>query len=164
MTREQWEKSALDTETLEPYFQALVAGLASPVSVALPDGTIVGSAPTAASEAPGRTHVDAALENQTSTQTVYTVTSGKRLWLAGFALSIVNSGLGALGRVAIYDGATLKIPFLLPSAVLGALTPAVTGSAFALSEPVPFTTSVRVVVLGGTVTYSTAIVGYEEDL
>lgn len=117
------------------------------------------------SELRGRSHVDTALEFQTTDQTVHTVTAGKRFFLTTIGIVYLNDSPTTFGRLAIRDGAggTIKIPYLsgIKSGGSGATATALANPTD-FSEPIPFDTSVYVDILAGVITYSIFLIGYEE--
>lgn len=123
--------------------------------------TAVGQRP---SQKTGRTHVQAALSNQTATATVHTVTADKDLYVHTITLTAQNTNVASGSVLEIRDDATLVIPVNLPIAGLTAqpvqtqLIPAL----FTSDEPWKFGTNLNVTVVSGTPRYSIAVVGYEE--
>lgn len=113
----------------------------------------------------GRVYKDGALSGASSNQTIYTVTSGKKLYLTSINISGINSSISAAGKLEIRDGAnTIKIPMTVPTAGIGALASLipVAVNTFAFPEPKQFSTDLRVVIGAGTMVYSVDFTGYEE--
>lgn len=109
----------------------------------------------------GRTRFSAALTNQTTNQTAYTVTSGKTFFLTEYILTSVNSSITTIGQVNIRDGGVVKIPHLMAKDLDKVSENSSLGFGLTFQEPVKFTTNVNVVV-AGSVAYSIAIMGYEQ--
>lgn len=110
----------------------------------------------------GRTRINASLTNQTTNQTVYTVTSGRTFFLTEYVLTAVNSSTSTLGQVTIRDDGVVKVPHILQKDAVSATS---NGPSLAvgltLEQPVQFTTDVNVVITG-TINYSIAIMGFEQ--
>lgn len=109
----------------------------------------------------GRTRVNASLTNQTTNQTVYTVTAGRTFFMTNYVLSAVNSSITTIGEVNIRDSGTTKIPHLMSKDLDKVSESSSLGFGLNLQEPVQFTTNVNVTV-AGTVAYSLAIMGFEQ--
>ena len=120
--------------------------------------------PDRPSQKTGRTYKTATLLHQNSTQTLYTVTSLKVLYVTSIALSGYNTSTANAGQLEIRDNATLRIPVSIPTAGVGALASQVpvSSNVFTFLEPLQFSTSVVVTLTAGTLTYSISLVGYEE--
>ena len=112
-----------------------------------------------------RTYVEGALASQTTDQTVYTVTSGKRLYITSLKISGVNESDSTVGTLLIQDDSTLKIPLTLGYAATAqaSLIPAF-GLAYTFPEPKRFDTNINVAITSGVITYSISFTGYEEDI
>lgn len=120
------------------------------------------------SEKSGRTHKDANLSNQTADATIYTVTTNKTFYLTEITMAAFNTSTGTVGIILIRDGAggTVKIPFLMSGAGVGAVTAAsaLVATTIHLREPIPFSSgnAITADIISGTITYSVIINGYEE--
>lgn len=91
---------------------------------------------------------------------IYTVTSGKILYIESFIVSSLNAA-NAIGEWRLRDNNTDKIGFLSGEKAIGASSVAVSASP-SLPEPIPFTTSVTARSITGTITLSFYLIGYEE--
>ncbi len=109
----------------------------------------------------GRTRVDASLTMQTTNQVVRTTTSGKSFFLTEYVLTAVNSSLTTIGQVNIKDDGIVKIPHLMSKDLDKVSESSSLAFGFTLQEPVQFVTDVNVEV-SGSVTYSIAIMGFEQ--
>lgn len=127
----------------------------------------VNNIPNRPSQGAGRTSVLFNASAQTGDATLYSVTGGKTFYLTTLVLSAFNTSSTGAGNLQLKDGGaggTLKAPFIMPTAGVGALLaaqPLLPGS-ITFQEPIPFTTNVFMDVVGGTITYSVTGVGYEE--
>lgn len=120
--------------------------------------------PNRPSQGANRTYKFGALSNQTTDQTVYTVTSGKVLYVTSIVLSGFNTSTATSGLLHIEDNGTLRLAISSPVAGVGALASSipVSGNIFTFLEPMQFSTAFEVDVVQGTLTYSVSFVGYEE--
>lgn len=114
----------------------------------------------------GVTAIHRNVSNQTTDQTLYTVTAGKTFYLTNILLGSINTSTSSEGVMVIRDGAggTIQIPYLMGQAGLGSIaaSQAIAAAPMAFEEPIPFTTAVVADIVAGTVRYSCMIVGYEE--
>lgn len=117
------------------------------------------------SEVRNRTKVEKRIFNVTLTTTptiIHTVTAGKVLYLESMIVSALNTA-NVIGEWRIVDNGVDKIGYLLPDKILG------TPSAMALTspslpEPIPFSNTVAVRSVTGTIHLSFYFIGYEEDI
>lgn len=116
------------------------------------------------SQGTGRTYVTGFGDALSGSTTIYTVTSGKKLYVTSMNISGFNTSTTNPLRLRIQDGGTTVIPISAPTAGLGATLASVplslAGDVF--PEPKQFSTNVNVTVVTGTVTYSFDFTGYEE--
>lgn len=124
------------------------------------------SVPDRPSQGNSRSYVTAQLENQTGDANVYTVTSGKKLYMTSFVLTAFNLSTTNAGRFVIRDGSagTILIPFDSSAAGVAAAVAAVPlqPGSLTFSEPLQFSARVYADILSGTITYAVMFNGYEE--
>jgi hypothetical protein len=124
----------------------------------------VNATPNRPSQGTGRTYTRAALAAQAATATALTVTPGSVFYCTSLVLTAINADAAAIGQLEVRDNLTALVPIVIPQAGLGALgaqQPAV-GIVITFQEPLQFATSVVFAVVAGTLTYSCAVVGYEQ--
>ncbi len=115
---------------------------------------------------PGRTYKianAASLPLTTSNSLLYTVTSGKTLWLTSIILTAINASTSADGSIVIKDNNTTILPVILPSqsTIEGAGEPTIFIN-LSLIQPLKFTSAVNIASPTGSLTISVLIIGYEE--
>jgi hypothetical protein len=122
----------------------------------------IGSLYTPPSSKTGRTAKHIAIDNQTTGQSLYSVTAGKTLYILSVFVSGFNTGQS--GRLRIKDDTTVLLTIHALGTglgILGGMTP-FTAVPAAFVEPMKFTTNVTVDIPTGTLTYSITLIGYEE--
>lgn len=135
------------------------------MTVTGPGGTdSVTSIPERPSSKSGRTYITAQKAGQSTDQTVYSVTGGKKFYCTSLVISGTNTDAANPAQLNIKDNTTVLLPFTWAAAGLGAalVTTQLTGIALTFLEPLQFSTSVVADVVTGTLLYSVAVVGYEE--
>lgn len=124
----------------------------------------IAAVPDRPSQKTGRVYKAAAAEAVTTSQTLYTVTVGKVLYVTSITFNGFNSSTVNPGRLQIRDGTTVKQGVIVPAAGVGSVAASVqamlTGESF--PEPLQFATSFNTNIVTGTWTYSIDFVGYEE--
>jgi len=123
--------------------------------------TYISNTPNPPSFLSPRVVKEGTLSNQTTTQTVYTVTAGKTLYVTNISLVYFNTSTSTSGDVRIQDNTIVKIPFICPPTTLGNNPATQGGTAIAFAEPRKFTINFRVVVVSGTITHNG--VTYKKD-
>lgn len=91
---------------------------------------------------------------------IYTVTSGKTLYITAFVSSFINNA-NAIGEWRIRDNETDRIGFVSGEKAVGASAPN-TASSPTLPEPIAFTHSVRAYEISGDMQVAFWFIGYEE--
>lgn len=116
------------------------------------------------SQKTGRVYKDGVVSGATSGQTVYTVTSGKKLYVTSIEVSVFNSSTTAAGLLNVRDNTTVKSSVSIPQAGVAALAAFVQGSGitYIFPEPKQFSTNLNIAIGAGTLTYSVSFTGYEE--
>ena len=109
-----------------------------------------------------RTYVDGSTVTTVST-TLYTVTSGKTLYVDSISVSVINSNVSVNGILNIRDGSTSKVSVLTPQAGVGALASLTQGTINTITYPTPrrFSTNFNIQVQAGTLNASISFSGYE---
>lgn len=92
---------------------------------------------------------------------LYTVTSGKTLYISSFLTSALNTSAND-GIFQLRDSTTIRVGFLIPPRVSGSSPAAFSSASPSLPEPLPFTTNVNFVSSAGTIQVSGYMIGYEE--
>lgn len=114
------------------------------------------------SEKEGRTSIVGAKSNQDSTQTIYTITSGKTLYVTNIILSWFNTNTTDNGILEIHDNGTMRIPAILPPTTVGNDPISGANITTSFAEPISFLNAFKVVIISGTIKYSISFSGYEE--
>lgn len=134
--------------------------------VALPAGTNqLGSVvPNRPSQGPGRTNVSKTTGSVTGSTNLHTVTTGKTFYLTSYSLTFRNTNVTTGGEVSVVDSTTTANPRIggtVGVGVAGTVAPshALGGD---LPEPIPFTDTVRLVIVSGTIVADLTITGYEQ--
>lgn len=143
-----------------PAFVPIAAAGAGNTNTANPPVFSVGR-PT---QGTGRTYVTAQIASQTTGQTIYTVTGGKKLYVTTIIVSAKNTSTTNDSNIKILDNATELVPILVPLAGAGAI-PAMnqlTAACLTFLEPLQFSTNFKVIPASGTIVYSISFVGYEQ--
>jgi len=97
----------------------------------------------------------------TTSTTLYTVTSGKVLYITTMGISATNTHTTVTGNFNISDDdVAILLPYVV--AVNSNQTPASITAHATFPEPVPVTTNVRLKIVAGTITASAWFIGYEE--
>lgn len=112
----------------------------------------------------GRKYVTTNVAQQTTSQTIYTVSTNRVLKVTSIIISFSNSSLVNIGQLNIRDGngGTIIIPMTSPSST----NQSNAGNNLSLSFPVPvrFSTSMYAQIASGVLTYNVTFVGYESEI
>lgn len=126
-------------------------------------GTVEDSNSYGIEERNGRKYITTNVVGQTTSQSVYTVSTGRILKVTSIILSVSNSSLVATGQLNIRDGngGTILLPLTTPPST----NQANAGNNIQMTFPVPlrFSTALYAQVASGTLTYSVMFVGYESE-
>lgn len=111
----------------------------------------------------GRKFVTTNVVNQTTSQTVYTVSTGRILKVSTLLISVSNSSLVTNGQLNVRDGngGTIIVPLTTPAST----NQASAGNNIQISFPIPirFSSAVYAQIASGNLTYSLTFVGYEVE-
>jgi len=143
----------------------VVAILAAPLFLGAQDaklGALYSITPNRPSQKDGRTHVSANIGATASGAILHTVTPGKTLYVTSMMISGFNDDQTNYGWIKIQDGDTLRRSVLITVRAVGQNPQQVDGVEQVFQEPLRFTTSYKIVLASGTVTYAASVVGYEE--
>lgn len=120
--------------------------------------------PLRPSQGYGRVYKQGFGDTLTGNTTIYTVTSGKTLYVQSMNISGYNTSTTNAARLRVQDGGVTVIPISGPAAGVGAATAStvmsLAGEVFL--EPKQFTTSINLNAVSGTLTFSFDFTGYEE--
>jgi len=132
--------------------------------VLVTDQTQIPVVPNRPSQGTGRVYKEGTAANLAVTNTLYTVTVGKTLYITSIEFSGYNTSAVAAGNIQIRDSATIKVPMSFPTAGVGAVASIIQSNVSSLSfpEPIQFSTNFNVTIVTGTITYSCSFRGYEE--
>lgn len=91
---------------------------------------------------------------------IYTVTIGKILYISAFSFSALNDSI-AVGEWRLRDNAAVRAAYIMAPRA-GAVPDAAASSSPTLPEPMPFSTSVNLIEITGSIEVSGFLIGYEE--